>query len=124
MLTNEDRKYILNQHLGTIYGISSKEYQNRVWIRGEGPECDDFDETCCRFFDDGDPILEHYQDFGVSESQYQILKNFRDKFRMFSDNNNWPQEFINTHQWNEITEMAKEVLKAFHYSEARKTQSP
>jgi hypothetical protein len=119
MLTNEDRKYILNQHLRTIYGISSKEYQKRVWIRGEGPECDDFDETCCHFFDDGDPILEHYQDFGISEGQYQILKNFRDKFRMFSDNNNWPQKFIDTPEWNEITEMAKEVLKSFNYEEKK-----
>src|SRR3990167_1515672 len=102
MLTNEDRKYILNQHLRTIYGISNKEYQNRVWIRGEGPECD--------VFDDGDPILEYYQDFSISASQYQILKNFRDKFRMFSDNNNWPHKFIDTPEWNEITEMAKEVL--------------
>lgn len=38
---------------------------------------------------------------------------------MFSDNNNWPQKFIDTHQWNEITEMAKEVLKAFNYEEQR-----
>ena len=61
--------------------------------------------------------LEHYQDFGISENQYQILKNFRDKFRIFSDNNNWPQKFINSDEWNEITEMAKEVLNAFNYEE-------
>jgi hypothetical protein len=115
MLTDEDRKYILNEHLRNIYHISDKEYQRRVWIQGKGPECDDFDETCCHFFDDGDPMLEHYKDFSITDNQYQILKRFRDRFRSFSDDNYWPPEFIDTSEWNEITEMAKAVLKAFNY---------
>jgi hypothetical protein len=116
MLTDEDRKYILNEHLRNIYHISDKEYQRRVWIQGKGPECDDFDETCCHFFDDGDPMLENYKDFSITDNQYQILKRFRDRFRSFSDDNYWPPKFIDTPEWNEITEMAKTVLKAFNYS--------
>jgi len=115
MLTDEDKRYILSQHLKNIWGISCKEYQTRVWIRGDGPEWDDFDETCCHFFDDGDPILENYEDFGISESQYQILRKFRDKFRIFSGKNHWPPDFINTPEWDEIVNMAKEVLAAFDY---------
>ncbi len=68
MLTNEDRKYILNQFLRNIFHISEKEYQKRVWIRGEGPECDDFDETVCHFFDDGSPIIDNYQAYGITDS--------------------------------------------------------
>jgi hypothetical protein len=119
MLTNENKKYILNEHLRNIYHISDKEYQRRIWIRGEGPECDDFDETCCHFFDDGDPILENYKDFGITESQYQILKNFRKQFRTFSDENNWPHKFIETPEWATIMNLAKDVLKAFNYSKTR-----
>lgn len=115
MLTNEDRKRILNSVLETIVGISDKEYQKRVWIRGEGPEVDDFDETRCFFFDDGDPLLENYKAFGLSETQYHLLKKFRDKFRIFSDKHNWPPEFIDTPEWDQITRMAKEVLVAFDY---------
>ena len=89
-----DRKQILDSVLDTIEGISNKEYQRKVWIRGEGPDVDDFDETCCNFFGDGDPLLESYKDFGVTENQYRALKKFRDKFRDFSDEHNWPQEFI------------------------------
>jgi len=37
-LTEEDKKYILYEHLRNISHIASKEYQKRVWIRGEGPE--------------------------------------------------------------------------------------
>ena len=115
MLTDEEKEYILNKFLKNISHISDKDYQRRVWIYGKGPECDDFDETCCHFFDDGDPVLEHYKDFWITESQYQILKKFRDKFEAFADDNNWPHEFIDTPEWNEITEMAKEVLQAFNY---------
>ena len=91
-----DKKQILTSVLETIEGISNKEYQKRVWIRGEGPEVDDFDETCCNFFGDGDPLLENYKDFEITESQYQLLKKFRDNFRTFSDENDWPQIFIDT----------------------------
>jgi hypothetical protein len=115
MLSDKDRKQIVESFLKTVEGISDREYQKRVWIRGEGPEVDDFDETCCFFFDDGDPILEKYRDFGITERQYQVLKSFRDKFRKFSDENYHPEEFIESAEWAEIMVMAKDVLSAFHY---------
>lgn len=115
MLNDKAKKQILISVLETIEGISDKEYQKRVWIRGEGPEVDDFDETCCNFFGDGDPLLKNYKDFGLTESQYFLLKKFRDCFRAFSDSNNWPQEFIDVPEWAKITEMAKEVLKTFNH---------
>ena len=116
--TEEDKKYILNQHLRNISGIGDKEYQKKVWIRGEGPEVDDFDETVCYFFDNGDHILENYQDYKITESQYNILKNFRDEFESFNDGDHrpyLPEEFIDTPEWEKIMNMAKEVLKAFDY---------
>jgi len=119
MLSNEDRKYIVSEYLRTIHHISSKEYQKRVWIRGEGPECDDFDETVNYFFGEIDSILNEYKEFGITENQFHVLKSFRDKFEVFADKNNWPSEFIDTPEWNEITEMAKEVLKAFNYDKTR-----
>ena len=77
MLTDKDRKHILNEHLRNISHISDKEYQRRIWIRGEGPECDDFDETCCRFFYDGASVFKNYKDFWITDSKYKILKRFR-----------------------------------------------
>ncbi len=115
MLTSEAKKQILMSVLETIRGISDKKYQERVWIRGEGPEVDDFDETCCNFFGDGEPLLESYKDFGLTESQYFVLEKFRDKFRSFSDGHYHPLEFIETPEWAEIMNLAKEVLKLFNY---------
>ena len=63
-----NRKQILLSLLETIEGISDKNYQNRVWIKGIGPEVDDFEETVNYFFDIGNPLLENYQEFGLTKS--------------------------------------------------------
>lgn len=119
MLRNDDKKQILDGFIDVFTRIASKEYQKRIWINGEGPEVDDYDDTVNDFFVECDSILENYTDFGISASQYQILKKFRDQFRSFSDENNWPQEFIDTPEWREITEMAEEILKAFNCNKVR-----
>ena len=110
-----DRRQILISVLETIKGISDKEYQKRIWIRGEGPEVDDFDDTACYFLHDGGGVLDKYKEFGITDAQYHILKRLRDEFEIFSDKNDWPQEFIDTPEWEKIINLAKEVLKAFDY---------
>jgi hypothetical protein len=117
---NIDRKQILTSVLESIKGISDKDYQKRIWIRGEGPEVDGFDETCCNFFQDGNGVIQNYKDFGITDSQYKILAKFRDEFSTFSDDNDFPEEFIDTPEWAKIMELAKDVLRAFNYS---KTES-
>ncbi len=116
-----DRNQILNSVLDTIAGISDKEYQKRIWIRGEGPECDDFDETCCNFFGDGDPLIDNYKEFGISEDQYKVLVKFRDNFEVFCAGPALEyyltQNFIDIPEWSKIMEEAKEVLVAFNYFE-------
>ena len=113
MLTYEVGKRMLRNTLQAVDWISDKEYQKRVWIGGEGPN--DFDETTCHFFDNGDPVLREYKLCDITESQYQILKEFRDKFRAFSDEHNYEPTFIDTPEWDEITKMAKKVLQAFDF---------
>jgi len=114
MLTKEDQKYIVNEYLSMIHDISDKEYQRRAWIRGELPGTD-FDEAVCQYVDMGDPVLENYRDFGITDIQYHILRKFRDKFETFWNKWHWPPDFIDTPEWDEITKMAAEVLKVFDY---------
>ncbi len=127
MLADKDRKYILNEFLNNISGISDVEYQKRVWIRGEGPECDDFTETVCHFFDDGDPIINNYKNYGISDGQYHLLVNFRNNFEAFCDGPGLeyylPQNFIDTPEWSKIMEEAKEVLVAFNYDKNKSTET-
>ena len=90
-----------------------------LWIRGEGPEVDDFDETVEHFFDDIELILDQnpkdYKKFELTHKQLHILKVFRDAFKKFSEDNYWPPEFIEMPEWERIIKMAKEVLGAFNY---------
>jgi len=115
MLTDNDKIFILNEFLTNIFGISNKEYQKRVWILGEGPECDDFVETVCDFADTWAPISDDYKNFNITESQYYMLKQFQEDFEIFYDDNHWPPDFIDSPEWAKIMEMAKEVLKAFNF---------
>ncbi len=116
-ITDEDKKYILKEHLRNISHISDKEYQRKIWIRGEGPEVNDFDETACHFFDDGDPILKNYKDYGITDLQYHLLTNFRAAFEAFVNSSKPypPEDFVNTVEWEKIMILAKDVLKAFNY---------
>lgn len=107
-----DRKEVMKTFIRIIDHISDKEYQRRAWIKGEEVG---FDEIVCLFFGHGDPILENYKDFGITETQYHLLKKFRDEFEAFSDENDWPPKFIDTPEWARIMAMAKEVLAAFNY---------
>jgi hypothetical protein len=114
-LSEEDKKQILSEHLHDVSRISDIEYQARVWIRGEGPECDDFDETVCRFMEPSDDILENYKEFGITNKQKEILEKFSIEFEKFSHQNYHPIQFITSTEWAEIINIAKEVLEAFHY---------
>jgi len=114
-LTDENKRSIINGFLRNMLGIADKEYQNRIWIKGEGPECDDFDETVCDFFGDSDSIIKNYKDFGITEHQHLLLKKFHTSFKRFCHENNYPEEFIDTPEWNNIINMAQEVLIAFNY---------
>ena len=111
---NINRRQIMETFIRIMEHISDKGYQKRIWINGEGPEVDDFDETVCHFFQEGDGILEKYKDFGLTEYQYQLLKKFRDRFETFSNENDLPEEFIDTSEWERIMDMAKEVVKALN----------
>lgn len=116
MLTDEDRKYIIHEFLNYISGISDKNYQRRIWIRGEGPECDDFDETTNYFLPIGEEIINEYKHFWITDKQYVLLKKLWKKFDEFCDSDislELPQDFIDTPEWTRITIMAKEVLIAF-----------
>jgi hypothetical protein len=110
-----EKKQILRSLLDNAAAISDKNYQKRVWIEGKGPECDNFDDTVCDFFGDGNPIIDNYKDFELTERQRDILITFRDAFREFSDHHDWPPLFIDTPEWTHITEMAQEVLREFRH---------
>ena len=109
------RSYILKTLLERIESIYDKEYQQRVWIEGEVQNVMILMKLLIVSWMTGMSILKNFKDFGITDNQYLLLKIFSKSLEAFSDENDWPQEFIDTPEWTKITEMAKEVLKAFHW---------
>ena len=108
-----NRSQIIGTFIRILEHLSDRDYQQRVWIRGEGSEIDDFDETVCHFFQEADGIIEKYREFGIGEQLYQQLIHFRKEFQEFSGENDFPEEFIDTLEWKEIMGLAKELGKSF-----------
>jgi len=116
-----NRKQILEEFLNNVIRFSNKKYQERIWVKAEGPECNNIDDAVGDFFDDGDPILEKYKDFGITDSQLEILMKLRKKLREFEAtydvyySNKSTNRLIKMPQWEKIRDLANEVLKAFNY---------
>ena len=119
MTTN--REPLLESFLDTIAGISDKEYQERVWVRVEGPEWDDMDETYNYFFDNGEPIIDEYRKYNLTEVQYKLVVELRNKLDKFEDNcilskpYKTEEQLVNLPEWQEIRDLAKKVCKSFNY---------
>ena len=59
-----------------IEEIADAEYQARVWVQGEGPECSSFVEAMCGFFDDAQAgyVLKNHKEFRLSPEQTKALE--------------------------------------------------
>lgn len=115
---------ILKSLLDVVSTISDLKYQERVWIKGLGPECSSFEETMCNFFDDfnAEEILINYKEYNISDKQYQILLKFYNRLRKFSDKTPslvHEENIIFDPKWTEIRKLAKDVLKVFDYKKTK-----
>lgn len=125
MKVTKVKQQILQSFIENIACISDQKYQERVWVKALGPECDDIDDTVCDFFDDGDPILEKYKEFGITQQQYELLMILRKKLDLFNDKfeiffpEKLTEELIKKAEWKEITKAASHVLEAFNYEKTR-----
>lgn len=120
---NINRKQIMETFIETIADVANKEYQDRVWIKGLGPECDDYSEFINYFLDESEAILASYKDFNITDTQYILLKKFEEKIRSFHNNPDrpyLPEIFLNSSEWLQIIDMAREVLVAFNYYKMQK----
>ncbi|MES2200077.1 MAG: hypothetical protein V4489_07925 [Chlamydiota bacterium] len=118
-MSEESRKNMLQLVISNIWHVSNKEYQKRVWIGGKGPEGDDFDETSMYILDEGESLLQERKYLDITDHQYNLLKTFWNEYEAFCDKPGLEhyllELFIDTQEWTKITELAKEVIKAFDY---------
>lgn len=103
--------------LSIIRNLADQDYQERVWVRGIGPEMDSLTEAYCRLFDDNDFegfISYCASDAMISEHTLSRPQELRDALNSFEFDENQPDAIaINTSGWHKICELAKETLSDF-----------
>jgi hypothetical protein len=120
MISSANKTQILNSFLENIACMSDEKYQEKIWVKALGPECDDIDDTICDFFDE-DHVLKRYKEFGITEKQYELLIILRDNLRKFTDDfdiysyKKPTEQLIQIPEWNEIVKLSKKVVQSFNY---------
>jgi hypothetical protein len=98
--------------------FSDKIKQKNAWVLGKGPIFLDFDESLITFFDCEKIVLDTSHANKATNAQRIIISKFSDALHHFSKTtarDYLPEDFIDTPEWTQITEMAQEVLKAFNW---------
>ncbi len=121
MYSSIEKRNIMELMLDTIGRMADEQYQWRIWVRGEGPEVDSFDEALDTYSPLQELVLGQPDTFGLTTSQFQSLREYQNKLSAFVDKNDFPELFIDTPEWKEIMVLADKVLDAFGWNkETRK----
>jgi hypothetical protein len=96
--------------------FSSREFQERVWLRGEGPEVSSYDEAVNRFFDDyaADELINVlWHQGGLDNDQRKKLAEFRDLLEVFNKllpEVPHPREVLGNPEWPRVRAAARNAL--------------
>jgi len=101
--------------LDVIKNIQDKDYQERIWLRAEGPECSDFGDTINDFFDFYEELgdLENtYEEYGIDASQYRLLHKLYQHLQEYCDIipiSPKDEDVLADPRWQKIRNLAKKV---------------
>jgi dissimilatory sulfite reductase (desulfoviridin) alpha/beta subunit len=106
----------LKDTCGVIRNIADADYQQRIWINGEGPEVGSYVESMCTLFDDHNIDLLIWtakNERLLPTDQIEQLEAFRDALNRYSE----PQKseddrvIVNDPRWAEIRAHASNLLQ-------------
>jgi hypothetical protein len=113
-----DRETWVRRILEVIRNLADEEYQERVWVRGNGPEVDSSTEAVCRLVDDYDLATfldEAAKNAWVSKDQIAALQRLDVALARDASNGEDPDDAtrIQSPGWKKIRKLAKATLEAF-----------
>ena len=113
-----DRETWLRRILEATRDLADEQYQERVWVRGEGPEVDSSTEAVCRLVDDYDLATfldEAAKNAWVSKDQIAALQRLDVALARHASNGEDPDDAtrIQSPGWKKIRKLAKATLEAF-----------
>jgi hypothetical protein len=113
-----DRETWLRRILDATRDLADEGYQQRVWVRGAGPEVDSSTEAICRLVDDCDLpsfLAEAAGKAWLSESQLTALERLDAALARHASNGDDADDAIRIQspEWRKIRKLAKATLEAF-----------
>ena len=93
--------------------LGDAEYQQRVWIRGEGDEVSSFAEATCRLFDDtglGD-LLEK-RDTVISPEADAVLSRLSDSLDSFDEMTD--EQILRSRRWPAVRRLALQAIEVIN----------
>jgi hypothetical protein len=113
-----DRETWLRRILEAIRDLADEEYQERVWVRGNGPEVDSSTEAVCRLVEDYDLATfldEAAKNAWVSKDQVAALHRLDVALARYASNGEEADDAIRIQspEWRKIRKLAKVTLEAF-----------
>ena len=101
--------------------IADSDYQQRVWIEGQGNEISSYDDEIERFFDDyaADELLagKWIKFADTTPKQLNALREFRDVFDRFDKTlhrgYHKDEDVLSNPEWERVREVARKTLAAW-----------
>ena len=99
-----------------IEEFSSAEFQDRVWLKGLGPEVSSYEEAMCRLFDDlgFSRLLDNeWRQVGLGETEISRLRSFRSTLLEFDRDVPQlpkPEDVLQRSGWTDVRQSAREAL--------------
>jgi hypothetical protein len=113
-----DRETWLRRILDATRDLADERYQERVWVRGEGPEVDSSTEAVCRLIDDYDLptfLAEAAEKAWISKDQLTALERLEAALARYADKGEDGDDAtrIQSPGWQKLRELAKATLETF-----------
>ena len=113
-----DRETWLRRILEAIRDLADEEYQERVWVRGNGPEVDSSTEAVCRLVEDYDLATfldEAAKNAWVSKDQIAALQRLDVALARHASNGGDAEDAtrIQSPGWQQIRNLAKKTIEDF-----------
>ena len=113
-----DRETWLKRILDATRDLADERYQERVWVRGEGPEVDSGTEALIRLIDDYDLatfLAEAAKNAWVSNEQLAALRRLDAALARYAADDQGGDDAARTatREWLRMRELAKATLDTF-----------
>jgi len=118
-----DQRTWIDQLADVFSALSDRSFQERVWLRGEGPEVSSFDEEVCGLQDkDLDGFIERCSDWNLDPSLASELRSYDVALMEIVRDvgpNARPETVLDDPRWPALREAARRIVERLEEARRR-----